>query len=50
VSNHDPYSDARTEQIATDPAPRMLEQSFGTYSVEYEQRACLALCDATHRL
>jgi len=30
---------ARTEQIATDPAPRVLEQSFGNYSVEYELRA-----------
>jgi len=30
---------ARTEQIATDPAPRILEQSFGNYSVEYELRA-----------
>jgi len=30
---------ARTEQIATDPAPRVLEQSFGNYSVEYQLRA-----------
>jgi len=30
---------ARNEQIATDPAPRVLEQSFGSYSVEYELRA-----------
>ena len=30
---------ARTEQIATDPAPRVLEKSFGNYSVEYELRA-----------
>ena len=30
---------ARTEQIATDPAPRILEKSFGNYSVEYELRA-----------
>ena len=30
---------ARTEQIATDPAPRVLEQSFGNYSVDYELRA-----------
>jgi len=30
---------ARTEQIATDPAPRVLEQSFGNYSVEYDLRA-----------
>ena len=30
---------ARTEQIATDPAPRVLEQSFGNYSVEYHLRA-----------
>ena len=29
----------RTEQIATEPAPRVLEQSFGNYSVEYELRA-----------
>jgi small-conductance mechanosensitive channel len=29
----------RTEQIATDPAPKVLEQSFGNYSVEYEMRA-----------
>jgi small-conductance mechanosensitive channel len=28
----------RTEQIANDPAPRVLEQSFGNYSVEYELR------------
>jgi small-conductance mechanosensitive channel len=28
-----------TEQIAIDPAPRVLEQSFGNYSVEYELRA-----------
>ncbi len=30
---------ARTEQIATDPAPRVMEKSFGNYSVEYELRA-----------
>ena len=30
---------ARTEQIATDPAPRVLEQSSGNYSVEYDLRA-----------
>ncbi len=30
---------ARTEQISTDPAPRVLERSFGNYSVEYELRA-----------
>ena len=30
---------ARTEQIAADPAPRVLERSFGNYSVEYELRA-----------
>ena len=30
---------ARTDQIAIDPAPRVLEQSFGNYSVEYELRA-----------
>jgi small-conductance mechanosensitive channel len=30
---------ARTEQISTDPAPRVLEQSFGNYSVAYELRA-----------
>ena len=29
----------RTEQIATDPAPRVLEQSFGNYSVAYQLRA-----------
>ena len=29
----------RTEQIANEPAPRVLEQSFGNYSVEYELRA-----------
>jgi small-conductance mechanosensitive channel len=29
---------ARTEQIATDPAPRVLANSFGNYSVEYELR------------
>jgi small-conductance mechanosensitive channel len=29
----------RTEQIATEPAPRVLEKSFGNYSVEYELRA-----------
>ena len=29
---------AQTEQIATDPAPRVLENSFGNYSVEYELR------------
>jgi small-conductance mechanosensitive channel len=30
---------ARTEQIATEPAPRVLENSFGSYSVEYALRA-----------
>jgi small-conductance mechanosensitive channel len=30
---------ARTEQIATNPAPRVIEKSFGNYSVEYELRA-----------
>lgn len=30
---------ARTEQIATDPVPRVLEQSFENYSVEYHLRA-----------
>jgi small-conductance mechanosensitive channel len=30
---------ARTEQVATDPPPRVLEQSFGNYSVEYQLRA-----------
>jgi small-conductance mechanosensitive channel len=30
---------ARTEQISTDPAPRVIEKSFGNYSVEYELRA-----------
>jgi small-conductance mechanosensitive channel len=29
----------RTEQIATEPAPRVMEGSFGDYSVEYELRA-----------
>ena len=29
---------ARTEQIATEPAPRVLENSFGNYSVEYALR------------
>jgi small-conductance mechanosensitive channel len=29
----------RTEQIANQPAPRVLEKSFGNYSVEYELRA-----------
>jgi small-conductance mechanosensitive channel len=29
----------RTEQIATEPAPRVLEDSFGNYSVEYALRA-----------
>ncbi len=29
---------ARTEQIATEPPPRVLEKSFGNYSVEYELR------------
>ncbi len=29
---------ARTEQIAADPAPRVLANSFGNYSVEYELR------------
>ncbi len=28
----------RTEQVATEPAPRVLENSFGNYSVEYELR------------
>ena len=30
---------ARTEQIAIDPLPLVLEQSFGNYSVEYHLRA-----------
>ena len=30
---------ARTTQIPTDPAPEVLEQSFGNYSVAYELRA-----------
>jgi small-conductance mechanosensitive channel len=30
---------ARTEQIATEPAPRVLENSFGHYAVEYALRA-----------
>jgi small-conductance mechanosensitive channel len=30
---------ARTEQIAPEPAPRVLENSFGNYSVEYALRA-----------
>lgn len=30
---------ARTEEIATDPAPYVIEQSFGNYSVEYHLRA-----------
>lgn len=30
---------ARTEEIASDPNPRVLERSFGNYSVEYELRA-----------
>ena len=29
----------RTEEIAADPAPRVLEQFFGNYSVEYHLRA-----------
>ncbi len=29
----------RTEQIATDPKPYVMEQSFGNYSVEYHLRA-----------
>lgn len=29
----------RTEQISSDPAPRVMEKSFGNYSVEYELRA-----------
>jgi small-conductance mechanosensitive channel len=29
----------RTEQIITDPAPKVLEQAFGNYSVEYHLRA-----------
>jgi small-conductance mechanosensitive channel len=29
---------ARTPQIVTDPAPQMLVNSFGNYSVEYELR------------
>ena len=29
----------RTEEIATDPAARVLERSFGNYSVDYELRA-----------
>ena len=30
---------ARTEQIDTDPPPRVIEKSFGNYSVEYDLRA-----------
>ncbi len=30
---------ARTEQITAEPVPRVLEQSFGNYSVEYHLRA-----------
>jgi small-conductance mechanosensitive channel len=30
---------SRTKQIATDPAPKVLEQAFGNYSVEYHLRA-----------
>ena len=30
---------SRTKQIITDPAPKVLEQSFGNYSVEYHLRA-----------
>ncbi len=29
----------RTEQIATEPAPRVMEASLGNYSVQYELRA-----------
>jgi small-conductance mechanosensitive channel len=29
----------RTKQIITDPAPKVLEQAFGNYSVEYHLRA-----------
>lgn len=29
----------RTDQIATEPAPRVMEASFGNYSVQYELRA-----------
>jgi small-conductance mechanosensitive channel len=29
----------RTKQITTDPAPKVLEQAFGNYSVEYHLRA-----------
>jgi small-conductance mechanosensitive channel len=36
---------ARTEQIATDPVPRVLEQSFGNYSVEYQLRAWTTTSD-----
>jgi small-conductance mechanosensitive channel len=30
---------SRTKQIVTDPAPKVLEQAFGNYSVEYNLRA-----------
>lgn len=30
---------SRTKQIITDPAPKVLEQSFGNYAVEYQLRA-----------
>jgi small-conductance mechanosensitive channel len=30
---------SRTKQIITDPAPKVLEQAFGNYSVEYHLRA-----------
>lgn len=30
---------ARSEQIAADPVPHVMEQSFGNYSVEYQLRA-----------
>jgi small-conductance mechanosensitive channel len=30
---------SRTKQIITDPAPKVLEQAFGNYSVEYQLRA-----------
>ncbi len=36
---------SRTDQIATDPAPRVLERSFGNYSVEYELRAWTKTAD-----
>jgi small-conductance mechanosensitive channel len=35
----------RTEQIATEPAPRVMETSFGNYSVEYVLRAWTTASD-----